>query len=68
MKVGEEHALTIRSLHDAYFATQGPLAETPANGFLREAGDQYASSVELDFDVAFALYQQSLEEHHNRNS
>jgi len=58
---GQDHEVTIRSLFDAYFDTQGILAETDANHYLRVAGDDYAIEVGFDFDRAWELYEQSLE-------
>lgn len=58
---GQDHEATISSLFDAYFDTQGILAETDANHYLRVAGDDFAIEVEFDFDRAWNLYEQSLE-------
>lgn len=58
---GQDHEVTIRSLFDAYFDTQGILAETDANHYLRVAGDDYAIEVGFDFDRAWELYEKSLE-------
>lgn len=57
---GQDHEVTISSLFDAYFDTQGILAETDANHYLRVAGDDHAIEVGFDFDRAWELYEQSL--------
>lgn len=57
-----DHASVIRGLYNTYFDYQRLLTETPAAGYLRNLGDDYALATGFSLDATWQIYQDCLQQ------